>query len=625
MTATGFRLRHSFVIRHSPFHRPGTVPAFIGGRMKKLLVSLVVLVAVATAAFVVYKKTIGAHVAAALLVPGETLLFVAVPNVPRTALRWPKTGLAQMLAEPEMEKFLEKSRSQPGLMQSLDEKLAQLVRLAPREVFVAVTSIDGPTPKWIAGCAFLGRKKEAVTLLAEPRAVLKAAWPAGKSDLATHGTTEVETFTYGDAVVAEAFQGNWYLVSNDVALLHQTLDAAALPNGAADALGTREVFKKATAPLPADGDTLVFAQLGTLTDRVKSLLVASGQSVDPKQLAELQRMQAVAWGTKLEGAQVRDTIYLLAPGGAAEVALPRNALAFSAAETFLYYGMALPAKIEMPESAGLLGGYLTMLAPMEKALAEKGLKWADLSVAFGPELGVVADWGAEEPAPSALLAVDVRDAAKARAFVDVFTASAPGTPGWGRSEKDGATLFQSPTGAGLLPVSPSLALTGKFLVLGFSPVSVGAALTRLKSGQAGIAQTPAYQGAVKTVGAPTSGFGYLDMKTLIERSYATLRPMLALSLATAGEGEAAFDAGKLPATETISRHFTPSVYSQRVTAEGTLVESSGTLTFNQVLLGAIGGGVAAAMPLIESTLSAGLKLDDDLLSPPPAKPTPAHP
>ena len=115
------------------------------------------------------------------------------------------------------------------------------------------------------------------------------------------------------------------------------------------------------------------------------------------------------------------------------------------------------------------------------------------------------------------------------------------------------------------------------------------------------------------------------MKTLIERSYATLRPMLALSLATAGEGEAAFDAGKLPATETISRHFTPSVYSQRVTAEGTLVESSGTLTFNQVLLGAIGGGVAAAMPLIESTLSAGLKLDDDLLSPPPAKPTPAHP
>lgn len=601
--------------------------------MKKILVSLVLLVAVAAAGFVVYRKTIGAHVPAALLVPGETLLFVDVPNVPRTALRWPKTGIAQIFAEPEMQKFLERARETDGLMKTLDEKLAQLLRLAPREVFVAVTSIEGPTPKWVAGFAFLGRKSKAVELLEEPRAVLKAAWPAGKSDIGMHGKTEVETFTFGDSVVAEAFQGDWYLVANDVALLHRTLDAAALPNGAADALGTREVFQKATARLPEECDTLIFGQLGTLTERVKSLLVASGQAVDPKQLAEFQRMQALAWGTKLEGAQVRDTIYLLAPGGTAEVALPRNALAFSAAETFLYYGMALPAKIEVPQSTGLLGGYLTMLAPMEKALAEKGLKWGDLSVAFGPEAGVVADWGAEEPAPTALLAVDVRDAAKARAFVEVFTASAPGTPGWVRSEKDGATLFQSPTGTGLLPVSPSLAVTEKFVVLGFSPASVATALARLKSGQTGIGQTPAYQGAAKTVGAPTSGFGYLDMKTLIERTYATIRPMLALSMAAAGPGEAVFDAGKLPATGTISRHFTPSVYSQSVTAEGTLVESSGTLTFNQVLLGAIGGGVAAALPLLESTLSSGLKLDDGLLAPPPAPaprqpapaPAPAHP
>ena len=592
--------------------------------MKKILLSLAVLVAVATAALVVYQRTIGAHVSAALLVPGETLLFVDVPNVPRTALRWPKTGVAQVFAEPEMRQFLQKSQAQDGLMKSLDEKLAQWLRLAPREVFVAVTAIDGPTPKWIAGCAFLGRKKAAVALLAEPRAALKAAWPAGKSDLGTHGTTEVETFTFGDSVVAEAFQGEWYLVSNDVALLHRTLDAAARPAGAADALGTREIFKKATAPLPADGDTLVFAQLGTLTDRVKALLVASGQAVDPQQLAEFQRMQAVAWGTKLEGTQVRDTIYLLAPGGTTEAALPRSALALSAAETFLYYGMALPAKIEIPASTGLLGGYLPMLAPLEKALAEKGLTWADLSVAFGPELGVVGDWDAEDPSPSVLLALDVRDPVKARAFVDAFTGSAPGTAAWGRAEIDGATLFQSPTGSGLLAVSPTLALTGKFLVLGLSPAAIEMALTRLANGPAGIVQTPAYQGAVQTVGAPTSGFGYLDMKTLIERSYATLRPMLALSLATTGEGGAAFDAGKLPSSETISRHFTPSVYSQSVTAEGTLVESSGTLTFNQVAMAAIGGGVAMAYPMIESTLSSGLKLDADLLSPPPPPP-PAPP
>jgi len=588
--------------------------------MKKALISLVVLVAAATGAFVIYKKTLGAHVPAALLVPGETLLFVDLPNVPRTALRWPKTGVAQILAEPEMQKFLEKSRAQDGLLKTLDEKLAQLIRLAPREAFVAVTSIEGPTPKWVAGVAFFGRKKQAEALLAEPRAAFKASWPAGKSDLATHGTTEVETFTYGDALVAEAFQGNWYLVSNDTALLHRTLDAAAQPSGSADALGTRDVFKKATAPLPAEGDALVFAQLGTLTDRVKSLLVASGQAVDPKQFEEMKRMQALAWGTKLEGTQMRDTIFLLAPGGTPEPALPRRALAFSAAETFLYYGMALPAKIDMPDTGGLLAGYLTMLAPMEKSLADKGLKWADLGVAFGPELGVVADWGAATETPSGLLALDVRDPVKARAFVDAFTGGAPGTPAWGRAEKDGVTLFQSPGGGVGEPAAPALALTEKFFVLGLSPAAVQAAVARLQTGQAAITQTPGYQAAVKTVGQPTSGFGYLDMKTLIERTYGTMRPLLAMTLAVGAEGQS-FDAGKLPATETISRHFTPSVYSQSVTAEGTLVESSGTLTFNQVLLGAIGGGVAVALPMIESTLGDVFK-DPGLLPDPTTPPPP---
>ena len=593
--------------------------------MKKVIPAVIVLLALATAAFVIFKQTIGSHVPAAMLVPGETLLFVDVPNLPRTAMRWPKTGLAHIFAEPEMQRFLEKARTSEGQAKRMDEKLAQVLRLVPREAFVAVTSIEGTEPKWIAGFAFHGRKRDAEALLADPRAGWKAARPEGKSDIVTHGGTEVETFRTGETVMAEAFKGVWYLVSNDVALLGTTLDACGMKNGAPDALGTRDVFKKATAPLPVDGDALVFAQLGTLTERITSLLVASGQAPDPQQLAEIKRMQAVAWGTKLEGPQIRDTIHLLAPGGKAEPPLPRNALAFSAADTFLYYGLALPAKIEMPDSAGLLGGYLPMLGPIEKALAEQGLTWADLGTAFGPELGLVADWALQDEQPSALIALDVRDQAKARAFVDVFTGAATGTAAWGRAEKDGVTLFQSPAGEGLLPITPVLALTEKFLVLGFSPAAAETAVARLKSGRSVIAQTPGYQGAAKELGHPTAGFGYLDMKTLFERSYGTLRPLIAMSLAFNQDAGQYLDAGKLPGTETISRHLTPSVYSQSVTADGTLVESVGTLTFNQVLIGAIGGGIVAALPMIEGALNSGLKLDPSILQLPQPAPLPAEP
>jgi len=588
--------------------------------MKKVIPAVVVLIALAVGAFVVFKKTIGSHVPAALLVPGETLLFVDLPNVPRTALRWPKTGLGQIFAEPEVQRFLEKARTTDGPVKRMEEKLGQVLRVAPREAFVAVTSIEGASPKWIAGFAFLGRKKEAEALLAEPRAGWKAAWPAGKSDLAMHGAVEVETYTEGEKVMAEAFKGDWYLVSNDVALLHSTLDACGLPGGAPDALGTREVFKKATAPLPGDGDALVFAQFGTLTERLTSLLVATGQAPDPGQLAELKRVQAVAWGTKLEGKQIRDTIFLLAPGGRAEPRLKLNAEGGRTGETFLTYVMKLPEKIELPDSAGLLGGYLPMLAPMEKALAGKGLTWADLTVAFGPELGLVADWPVQDGQPSAVLGLDVRDAVKAKAFVEVFTGEVPGTPPWGRAERDGVTLFQSPPGEGLLPVSPSLALTDKFLFLGFSPASAGGAAARWRGPFAG----------KHTLGEPTSGYGSLDTRTLFERSYGTLRPFLGMSLAFNADAGQYLDAGKLPGTETISRHLMPSVYSQSTTTEGTLVESVGTLTFNQVIIAALGGGIAAAFPMIESTLNSGLKLDPELLQlAPPAPslsaPTPAAP
>src|SRR5262249_5857980 len=137
---------------------------------------------------------------------------------------------------------------------------------------------------------------------------------------------------------------------------------------------------------------------------------------------------------------------------------------------------------------------------------------------------------------------------------------------------------------------------------GFTPAAVKSGLARLKNGQAGIAQSPAYTGATKTVEVPTSGFGYLDTKTFFERFYGNWRPFIALTLASNPDAGRYLDAGKLPSTETISRHLQPSVYSQSVTAEGTLVESTGTLTFNQILFTVVGGGVAAAFPMIEGMM-----------------------
>ena len=595
--------------------------------MKKAISGVIVLVAIAAAAAFVYlKKTAGAHIRATELAPAETIFFLHFPDLRRSAERWPKTDLAQIGAEREVQDFLAKPRAAAPQFKLWTEKLAQLARIQPGEAFLAVTSIDGAQPRFVAGVSFSGRKSELEALLAEPRAELKRAYPAGRSEITTQGRTEIETYTYGDKTVGEAVREGWYLVSNDTDLLRRTIDA--VPQGLGPkALGASELFGKTTGRLPKDGEAVLYAQVGVLSERLVSLLVASGQTLDPKQVADLKKVQAIAWGTKFDGAQMRDTLFVLSPGNESEPPLVRSALAFSTPQTFLTYSAALPATMELPESSLALGAFIPGFAAMEKALADKELKFGDFGKAFGREFGAVLSWPESSPQPSTLLALEVRDGAKAKGFVEAFTGGLPPSPAWGRQEKDGVTIYQSPAAPGLIAVTPSLALTDRFLVVGFSQAEIAAALDQLKVGQLAVAQTVNFAQAAKAVGEPTSGFAYLDLKTLFERSYGTLRPFLAMSLAFSPDSAKYIDAGKLPSTEVISKHLSPSVYSQSVSSEGTLIESVGTLTFNQVLVATIGGAVAAAFPMIENALAGGLKLDPAALFNPaaPTLPDPANP
>jgi hypothetical protein len=493
--------------------------------------------------------------------------------------------------------------------------------VVPGEAFIAVTSIEGNEPRFLAGFSFLGRKTDVETLLAEPRAEMKSAFPAGKSDVVLQGKTEIETFTHGDTTIGETFREGWYLVSNDMELLRRTIDAAGEGLGT-KALGANDLYRKSTARLPADGEMVLFAQVGSLTERLISLLVASGQAPDPKQVSELKKIQAIAWGTKFEDALMRDTLFILSPGNAVEPPLAQSALALSSPDTFLTYAAALPAKVELSDSSLALAALVPNFGALQKSLADKGLKLNDFSKAFGPEFGTLANWTKDIPQPSALLTMDVRDAATAKGFVEAFTGGIGGSAAWGHEDRDGVAFYQSPPAQGLVSVTPTLALTDHYLVMGFSQPDVLGGLAQIKTGKAAIAANPGFAQASKQVGTPTSGFGYLDLKTLVERSYGTMRPVLAMSLAFAPDSAKYIDAGKLPSTEAISKHLSPTVYSQSVSTDGTLIESVGPLTFNQVFGVTVGGAIAAAFPMIENALSGGLKLDPSLLqmAPPAAVP-----
>jgi hypothetical protein len=234
------------------------------------------------------------------------------------------------------------------------------------------------------------------------------------------------------------------------------------------------------------------------------------------------------------------------------------------------------------------------------------------------------DWPAGAAQPTFVLALDVRDAGKARAFLEVIGSGGLGTPAWEKSEQGGTLLYSVPN-VGLPMTTPAFGLTDRFLTFGLSKESVLAVLRQTSGGEK-LNSLPAYATAASTVVAPTSTFSYIDLRGLIERAYGTFRPFLLMSLAFMPDAGQYIDAGKLPATDTLTRHLGPIVYSQARTDRGTLVESTGTISVHATVIGVLAGTISMAGPAINQAVSSGLQLNPGtLLNPSPSNPGPPAP
>jgi Protein of unknown function (DUF3352) len=541
---------------------------------------------------------------AAQLLPENTLFFAHLPNLPQTRQRWKATALAQLLEEPKVQAFLEKPRAKTALLSALDARLAQIERIDPGEVFLAVTSLEGPIAQCVAGFSFSGNRSEVKALLAQPRAALQRLHPAGKSDLLTYHGTEIEIFSEKTTTVAAAFRDRWLLVANDLKLLEQTLDRFDLKPGAPSKnLAGSPIFASATQPIPPDRDVLLFTQLEEIKARLNALWVASGKALAESPWSDWGDVRAVAAATKLDGPHFRDSIFVFSPGAAPSNALPRRSLGLTSFNTLFYYAMNLPEQLSLPDSLAISSLILPDLGDIQKSLTAHGVGPGDFGKAFGPELGVMAEWPEKASKPSLVLALEVRDAAKAQILTKALTASTSRFS-WSTTDHPGVTLYsaQSETLA-----APTLALNGDYLLLGLNSETVLSALEHSKSGLANLSSSPPFVGASRSIGTPTGSYGYIDLRGFVERSYDTFRPFIVMSLALSPEAGQYLDGGKLPGTEILAKHLAPIVFSQSRTKDGTLIESTGTITLNQALLALAAGSISTALPeLLKTVQSTGL-------------------
>lgn len=529
------------------------------------------------------------------LLPGDTLLLVEAVDLPRSALRWQKTELNHLWQEREVQAFLEKPLASLPAFQQAGNLQKQLVKLWPRQAFAAVVSMDGSRPKVLGGFSFAGDDKVAQPWLSSARRKLKDAHPAGKAELILHRKIEIATYTDKEFVLAETTHEGWYLAANDLALLKSALDRLdAAKETRAPGLEADADYKQAFAGLPADAELRVFARTGVFVDHLAAAM-AAGDPTKTTGLEELGKVRAIAAISKIDGARFHDAVFSLGGGGEKAEPLTRQALELTEAETAGFYSTQI-GSLGLSGMPPELAGWVPFLATLETALKSQKMTMADLPEIFGPELSVILP--SLRGQLSATIAIGVRDPQRAATLAQALADPKLGEAAWTSSEEEGLRVYSAPAMGGLPVAAPVLTVTGRYWLIGRSPASL-ASLVQREDGKPQLDHTAAWREVTGAIAAPTQSFGYLNLASLFESYYPTLRVALGFGLIGSEDVGQYVDAGKLPNATVVSKHLGGLAFSQATVPGGSLWEARGNISPAEALLAGVAAWFATGAKLPE--------------------------
>jgi hypothetical protein len=539
--------------------------------MKKFVIGLVVAGILVLLGVLVFKRSGGPSQAAALA-PGDSVAFVNIPNIPLTGFRWTRCALAKIAAEPEVQAFMELPLKRIQEAPGADETGDLLKKLKPGNIFLSVLEDTGNGPRLLVGVQFWGKREDfdnAVTRLRE-------AFPVrdGEAARSEYRGLEILATRHGDLVLFTAAAGRWGFLASDEAILHAAIDRAT-GNHPGDGLSQNPEFLQVVAELPKEPDLLAYARMDHAVDQLLAAGNALGATPVPSQVEKLKSTRAIGAAWKIDGNLQRDALFLLRPG-TSEPAHPltHQALELTHPGTLLYFDFHLNLS-SLPD---LVAG----LADIHPAIAETLAPFAtQIANDYGPECALLASWPQDNAFPSPMLALQIQNP-----DAGFLSGTAPWLAAATARSVGGRQIHVVPS----LHTQVAAAQNDRFLVLGTDPEMLAAALDGHPKT---LRDSPAFQTAKPALKSANEAFCYLDTRTLFERAYGSLLPVIRLSAAMMPDLATRIDVSKLPKPETIGQHLPPIVLSQRRTAEGTRLESSGPVSMGQFLL--LAGTISASM------------------------------
>jgi hypothetical protein len=558
--------------------------------MKRILLVFIALVVAALAGWYYWnfsQKISGTPVAA--LLPRQTIFLAHVPDFNRGRDEWQRCDIYQLYREPAVQDFLRKPL---GNVPTGAETLQEIERLAPKNAFVALTSIDNNNPKLVGGFRFGSSKEEADRIIGRWRSDLLSRDSGVKREKVQYQGHEIEVAKAAAFSIATAYDPPWFFAATDVPELQRLLDRVDRRQSDPDnRLDKDETYRAAISRRPANYLLWFYLQPKTFSQRLAALRAAVGSTPAAGDGTLLEKMHCIAGSMRFDNGKIHDVLFLGMPKLEQNTALSRSSLALGTRDTFLYLAMLinLGEKMEAVDAAASFVG-----SKVFQALSDSGITAADWKAAFGIELGSVADWPSNDHWPSLLITLPVLDAAKAGKIVEALLHADQETT-WTQTEKEGVRYFSKQSAATFVAITPTIAFSDRILIAGLNPVSVEEAMKRSGGGSSELANSQTYKAASRLLPAPTNFFAYIDTALLYSRLDASLRPMLLMAAAFVPAVAGSIDPSKLPAPEVITKHLSPIVSSQRYDGDGYVAESIGPVTLDQLGIGiAILSGFGAA-------------------------------
>jgi hypothetical protein len=374
-----------------------------------------------------------APLTAASYLPGNTVLYVSVPDASATRKAYELSHLKKVIASPELGSLWtvlwgEVSRqARPEDKQNID-KAAKVWELFDRnltgEIFLAVTAVDFEQPDKVGFVAGLRPKQglgDIAPLIEQLKKDAAEALKDAKNGKSTHEGVEYEWWDIdGKIKVCLAAVGPWEVLAVNETALFDFIDRLHSKGKTPGALADATAYKSVLARMKGRQDIITYIGIDSFQDKLVKLLESKGGNKNSA--AGLKKIYSqftgFGWGVRFEDGRIRESIVTLMPkatrpdlGKFYEPCAFKN-LDMAGPQTYLYVGQS----IDVPKYWNYVRDLYKDTTPQAAEAMNQVTEYAkaqgldfDKNVlnALGNEFALLIDWPDDALFPDVALVIDV--------------------------------------------------------------------------------------------------------------------------------------------------------------------------------------------------------------------------